>query len=112
MSRCGRCTRPMRRVPETMQVFSSMNVGAGFKPAPTLAIILAWMFLLVLAGLANAGAAWQEEWERILQAAKREGKVAVVGPIGADRRDALTIAFEKKYGIAIEYHADSGAGIL
>ena len=33
-------------------------------------------------------------------------------PDGADRRDALTIAFEKKYGIAVEYHADSGAGIL
>jgi iron(III) transport system substrate-binding protein len=89
-----------------------MNVGVGFKPAPTAAIILAWMLLLALAGLANAGAAWQEEWERVVQAAKKEGKLAIVGPTGADRRDALTIAFEKKYGIAIEYHADSGAGIL
>src|SRR5947207_15076431 len=71
-----------------------------------------WMLLLALAGLANAGAAWLEEWERVLQAAKKEGKVAIIGPIGADRRDALTIAFEKKYGISVEYHADSGAGIL
>ena len=36
----------------------------------------------------------------------------MIGPIGADRRDALTIAFERKYGISVEYHADSGAGIL
>ena len=55
---------------------------------------------------------WQEEWDRVLQAAKKEGKVAMIGPVGADRRDALTIAFEKKYGISVEYHADSGAGIL
>ena len=75
-------------------------------------IILAWMFLVALAGLAHAGAAWQEEWDRVLQAAKKEGKVAIIGPVGADRRDALTIAFEKKYGIGVEYHADSGAGIL
>src|SRR5438046_6869678 len=75
-------------------------------------IIHIWMLLLALAGLANAGAAWLEEWERVLQAAKKEGKVAIIGPIGADRRDALTIAFEKKYGISVEYHADSGAGIL
>jgi hypothetical protein len=75
-------------------------------------VILAWILLLAFARLVNAGAAWQEEWERILQAAKKEGRVAIIGPVGADRRDALTIAFEKKYGIAVEYHADSGAGIL
>src|SRR6266508_3346445 len=112
MSHCGRCTRPMRRVRETRQVFCSTNVGAGFNPFSTVVIILAWILLLALAGLANAAAAWQEEWERVLQAAKKEGKVAIIGPIGADRRDALTIAFEKKYGIGVEYHADSGAGIL
>ena len=43
---------------------------------------------------------------------ERANKVAIIGPTGADRRDALTIAFEKKYGIGIEYHTDSGAGIL
>src|SRR5688572_19147465 len=101
----------MRRMQETRQVFCSTSVGAGFKPAPTVVIILAWILLLALAGLANAGAA-QEEWERVLQAAKKEGKVAIVGPVGADRRDALTITFEKKYGISVEYHPDSGAGIL
>src|SRR5262245_7427673 len=73
-------------------------------------LTLGWMLALV--GLANGGAAWQEEWERVLQAAKKEGKVAMIGPVGAERRDALTIAFEKKYGISVEYHADSGAGIL
>ena len=75
-------------------------------------ILRAWVLLFAVAGLANAGVAWQDEWERVLQAAKKEGKIALIGPVGADRRDALTIAFEKKYGIGVEYHADSGAGIL
>ena len=102
----------MLSVSKHSERFFGNLVGAGFKPAPTLVIILAWILLLAFAGLANAGAAWEEEWDRVLQAAKKEGKVAIIGPIGPDRRDALTIAFEKKYGIGIEYHADSGAGIL
>jgi iron(III) transport system substrate-binding protein len=77
-----------------------------------LALIFGWILTPLLVDFPFAAAPGQEEWERVLQAAKKEGKVAVIGPTGADRRDALTIAFEKKYGIAIEYHADSGAGIL
>jgi iron(III) transport system substrate-binding protein len=104
--------RPMRKLQGARRLVCSTNVGAGFKPAPTVVVIFAWIYLLALAGLASAGAAWQEEWDRVLQAAKKEGKVAMIGPVGADRRDALTIPFEKKYGITVEYHADSGAGIL
>jgi len=70
------------------------------------------MLAVLLTGTTFSATPSQEEWERVLQAAKKEGKVAMIGPVGADRRDALTIAFEKKYGISVEYHADSGAGIL
>src|SRR5262245_9769280 len=110
-SRYGRCSRPTRRVPIPMQVFCSTNGAASLKRAFT-AVIRALALLLCFVGLASAGSAWQEEWDRVLQSAKKEGKVALIGPVGADRRDALTIPFEKKYGIAVEYHADSGAGIL
>ena len=75
------------------------------------ALTLGWLLTALLTGAAFAAAPGQEEWERVLQAAKKEGKVAIIGPTGADRRDALTVTFEKKYGIAVEYHADSGAGI-
>ncbi|HSE87421.1 MAG TPA: extracellular solute-binding protein [Candidatus Binatia bacterium] len=77
-----------------------------------LGLILGWILMPLLAGPASAAPAWQEEWDRVVQAAKTEGKVSIIGPTGADRRDALTIAFEKKYGISVDYHADSGAGIL
>jgi iron(III) transport system substrate-binding protein len=104
--------RPMRKVQAATQIFCSTNVGVGFKPAATVVVICSWICVLSLAPLTHAAAPWQEEWDRVLQAAKKEGKVAMIGPVGADRRDALTIAFEKKYGISVEYHADSGAGIL
>lgn len=58
-----------------------------------------------------ANPAWEAEWEQVLEAAKREGKVAVIGPVGPDRRDVLTIPFQKKYGISVEYFADRGSGI-
>ena len=76
------------------------------------ALAWGWFLAALLTSAAFAAAPGQEEWERVLQAAKKEGKVSMIGPVGADRRDALTIAFEKKYGISVEYHADSGAGIL
>lgn len=61
---------------------------------------------------ASAAPAWQEEWDRLLGAAKQEGSVSLIGPTGADRKDSLTEIFQKKFGITVEYHADSGAGIL
>ncbi|HKZ51195.1 MAG TPA: iron ABC transporter permease, partial [Dehalococcoidia bacterium] len=32
-------------------------------------------------------AAWELEWDRVVEAAKKEGKVAVAGPAGADVRE-------------------------
>ena len=85
--------------------------GTVMKRLPSV-LALGCLLTALLTGTGFAAAPGQEEWERVLQAAKKEGKVAIIGPTGADRRDALTITFEKKYGIAVEYHADSGAGIL
>src|SRR3990170_1620304 len=56
-------------------------------------------------------AAWEQEWGRVLAAAKQEGKVAVAGPAGAEARNALTESFEKKYGITVEFIGGSGAEI-
>src|SRR5215510_15393024 len=38
-----------------------------------------------------------QTWEQILAAAKKEGIVSVIGPQGSETRDALTLAFQKKY---------------
>ena len=72
--------------------------------------IVSGMLLLIgaaVAEIALAASPWQEEWERVIKAAKSEGKLALIGPLGADRRDALSQGFQSKYGITVESHADA-----
>ena len=48
------------------------------------------------------------DWESTLAAAKKEGKVSVITDVTASMRDALTLDFEKKYGIPVELFGTSG----
>jgi len=77
-----------------------------------LLIAVGVLFLIVSSKMSFAASASQEEWERVLRAAKSESKLSLIGPLGADRRDALAQGFQSKYGITVEYHADAGAGIF
>ena len=45
----------------------------------------------------GAAATKGSEWEGIIAAAKKEGRVVMMGPVGADVRDAFTQGFQKKY---------------
>jgi iron(III) transport system substrate-binding protein len=74
-------------------------------------MLLAVMLFLLAARHAAAAPAWQEEWERVLKAAKAEGKVAVISDASADVRDALTLPFAEKYGIAVDYFGVQGREI-
>lgn len=48
------------------------------------------------------------DWDTALAAAKREGKVTVIGPVG-DQLNALLIdPFEKQYGITVDFSAMPG----
>ena len=48
--------------------------------------------------------AWEQEWGKVLAAAKQEGKVALITSVtGAEGRRALTEGFQKRYGIQVEY---------
>ena len=71
---------------------------------------LCWLVFVVTL-MARGGVAVAQEWNKVLEAAKKEGKVAVIGPVGSDRRDVLVDPFQKRYGISVEYFADRGAGI-
>ncbi len=73
--------------------------------------ILIAISMLVIWGLifsAQIGTASQDEWEKVLAAAKKEGKVGVMGPLGTDTRDALTQPFMKRYGITVDYFGGRG----
>jgi iron(III) transport system substrate-binding protein len=62
-------------------------------------------------GAAPSAAAQPSAWDALLEAARREGSVAIVGPIGDERRSVLTEPFERKYGIRVDYKGDAGPGI-
>ena len=68
-------------------------------------------FLVIFFGftaLTQSVVAAQDEWEKVLAAAKKEGRVSVMGPLGTDTRDALTQPFMKKYGITVDYFGGRG----
>lgn len=66
-------------------------------------------FVILLPRLALGAPSWQAEWERVLQAAKTEGVVSLLGTTGVEVRDALTLPFQKAYGIRVDYFGGSGS---
>jgi iron(III) transport system substrate-binding protein len=66
-------------------------------------------FVILLPRISLAAPSWQAEWERVLQAAKQEGVVSLLGTTGVEVRDALTLPFQKEYGIQVDYFGGSGS---
>jgi len=71
-------------------------------------------FLAALAVASTAGAqtAKPAEWEKIVEAAKKEGTVVASIPPNAELRKALEENFSKRYGIALEPVAGRGAAVI
>jgi ABC-type Fe3+ transport system substrate-binding protein len=46
---------------------------------------------------------WEKKWNDTVAAAKKEGKVVVMGPPDTKVREAIPAAFKAKYGITVEY---------
>src|SRR6266576_2913972 len=69
-------------------------------------VLSAILFAVALLGF-NLVAA-RADWESTLVAAKKEGKVSVITDVTASMRDALTLDFEKKYGIPVDLFGTSG----
>lgn len=59
--------------------------------------------ILFLGFSQNGWGAWQDEWEKVMAAAKKEGKVVVSIPASAELRTKMEGAFEKRFtGIDLE----------
>lgn len=50
----------------------------------------------------TAKPAWQSEWDRTIELAKKEGKVVVSLPASNELRASIEKSFEKRYGIDVE----------
>ncbi len=56
--------------------------------------------------LSSSGASW----DQVVQAARGEGQVVVLGPPGSDVKEGLTAAFERAYpGVRVEYSGMTGS---
>ncbi len=78
------------------------NVGAGFKPA-LFGFMLSCMIAIPIAVSAQTvKPAWQSDWDKTLDLAKKEGKVVVSLTTSAELRAAIEKQFEKRFGIDVE----------
>jgi iron(III) transport system substrate-binding protein len=71
--------------------------------------VLAVSVALTLAGHKNAGAQWEAEWQKTLEAGRKEGKVSVYVSLLAPAVRKNAPAFKKKFGIEIEVTTGRGA---
>jgi ABC-type Fe3+ transport system substrate-binding protein len=76
-------------------------------------MVAIFVLVALVVGPAVAQERWEKEWNELVAAAKREGEVAVMSSAGgSEPRKALTEAFEKKYGIRVEYLSASGSAMV
>jgi ABC-type Fe3+ transport system substrate-binding protein len=54
-------------------------------------------------------AAWQTDWEKALEGAKKEGKVAISIPASAEMRRRIEENFKKRFGIEVEIFTSRGS---
>jgi iron(III) transport system substrate-binding protein len=79
----------------------------------TLTVVLAGAWRSGEPPVASAQTDWRAEWNRVLEAAKREGRVAVAGPPSPDFRAALITAFQKAHpDIKLEYTGLGGRDVV
>jgi iron(III) transport system substrate-binding protein len=84
--------------------------ATGRKAALNVVVTVATLFLAAPAIAASTPKVG--EWERTVTAAKKEGQVVIMGPAGADVRDALTEEFQRKYPeIRVDYNGMAGAQV-
>ena len=69
-----------------------------------LGIFLALLCISMFAAAADAQTAkpaWQSEWDKTVELAKKEGKVVVSIPASTELRAAIEKFFEKRYGVDV-----------
>ncbi len=79
------------------------NVRVALKAAFKLIGMLCALIAIPLAVCAQtAKPAWQADWDKTIELAKKEGKVVVSLPASAELRAGIEKLFEKRYGIDVE----------
>ena len=76
------------------------------------------LFLLIAvlfnaeSAVAQTGQTVASDWEKIVEAAKKEGKIVASIPPGPELRKGMELAFTRKYGIVVEFVPARGGAII
>lgn len=86
--------------------------SGGFNMKSLFVILL--LFDLNLSGTAGAqsGAARSSEWEKVVEAGRKEGKVVASIPPSAELRKGMELAFTRRFGIGVEFVPARGGSII
>jgi iron(III) transport system substrate-binding protein len=76
--------------------------------------LLLLMPAMLLPGFSSAqsGATRSNDWEKIVEAGKKEGKVVASIPPSAELRKLMELTFPKRYGIGVEFVPARGGAII
>lgn len=74
--------------------------------------VLAVYLLQPVFAAAQSAQAASSEWDRIVAAAKKEGRVVASIPPSAELRRGMEIAFTRRYGIGVEFVPARGGAII
>ncbi len=91
-------------------VFGGCSPNAG--PAPTPLVVAPTPAAAVPVPKASVKKGWEEEWEKVVSAAQREGRVVVYTAMTGLPLRAFAQGFQGRYGIGVETVIDSGANKL
>ncbi len=64
--------------------------------------------ILLSIGTDTAPSDWEKEWQQVLTAARKEGKVVYYSSLGGEARQMVSNAFMEKYGIPVEVTSGRG----
>ncbi len=76
---------------------------------------LLWLIVLTFSSYGAQAQTIQgktEEWDKVVEAAKKEGRVVVSMPPSAELRKEMESAFTRRYGIAVEFVPARGSAII
>jgi len=61
------------------------------------------VIFIILTAVSSRAAEWPNEWERAIEAAKKEGSVVFASAADAELRRQLEPAFKRRFGVTLEY---------
>ena len=79
---------------------------------PPVILVTVIFFTVTLVSFIATTAQAASDWEQVVAAAKKEGRVVIIGPQGTWTKDALTLEFNKKYPeIQVEFSGMRGSRV-